>query len=155
MNEDFFTPEQREIRRLKLTIEAFKKYDEKRKQYVNRLQDELEEYSEMYLEMKKIVEERYPADGQRFAKYMEKIKCQRQTLVELSAKLARIKMADKIAAEKIVNDDNIRKVNVQLKEENRSLKENNSRLIKMDRENRKTISNLITEIESLKRKLAQ
>lgn len=162
MNDDFFTPEQREIRRLKLAIEAFKKYDEKRKQYINRLQGELEEYSEMYLEMKKIVEKQCPADGQRFAKYLEKIKAQRQVLVQQSSLLAKISMAERIAAEKMVDEDRLRKTNLrlklensQLKQENKQLKEKNKHLTNMERNSRKTISDLVQQMESLKRKMSQ
>lgn len=48
-------PKDREIARLKMTIAAFKKYDNKRKAFIQKLQEELESLSQQYVDLKNSV----------------------------------------------------------------------------------------------------
>lgn len=84
---DMMNPKDLEISKLKQTIEAFKKYDKKRNDFIQKLQWELEDVSQKYVDLKKSV----PADVLEVEnKYKEKIKNLRQTVAGQHRSLERL-----------------------------------------------------------------
>lgn len=146
LNEQFFDKKDREILKLKHTIAAFKKYDNERKEYLKKLQWELEEVSQDYLDLKKTL----PKDALAMAKECEErmhdlkacVKGQNKTISHLQKVIALMEDEDKLKrAEEVLKHCSL----LQLKAMNDSLQKQVDSL-------RATNSELITRLVQLNRK---
>ena len=121
LNEDLMNEKDLEIARLKLTIESFKKYDAERKIYISKLEDDLEEYSARYVELKKASE---VGTQELIQKLQNRIDNQRATLRQLSNVVNLVKKANPELLEMFQNAEvaDIQNQNVLLKQRNKTLK---------------------------------
>lgn len=126
-----------EIARLKQTIKAFKKYDEERKKFIQKLQYELEDVSEEYLALKATiskdvleVKEQYK---QRIKGLKTAIRGQNKRINDLQHIIGLMKNPDRLArAEEALKNYTVvelKTLNDSLKQQVKSLRNNNSELM--------------------------
>jgi len=97
LNDDIMDDKEREIYRLNRCIKAFKKYDEDRKKYLRKIQDELEVYSEKYLQLKKALSSE---DRTLVESYEERLLTQRRVVSGLNRKLHTMRLLDALKDDK-------------------------------------------------------
>lgn len=136
-----------EIARLKQTIEAFKKYDKKRKEYIQKIQEELEKVSSKYLDLKHSI----PKDVQTVqATYEQKLKGYRATITGQNKSIDHLKKVISLLedpmkmarAEEILQNYTLvqlQQTNKSMKREIETLRKNNAelvaRLVKLEKQN--------------------
>lgn len=137
LNEEFFDKKDKEILKLKQTIQAFKKYDEERKKFIQKLQWELEDVSEEYLNLKSTVpkdalevEEQYK---QKITDLKATVKGQNKRINSLQQIINLMKNPDALAkAEEVLKNYTVvqlKKLNDDLTQQVEFLRKTNSELI--------------------------
>lgn len=133
-------PKDLEILKLKRTIEAFKKYDKKRKEYLQKIQWELEDVSQQYVDLKGTLSKDVIEIERDYKEKMKTLKTnlagQSKTICELKRLLALLQDEEKLKrAEEILKRYKV----IQLKEMNEKLEKEVQRL-------RKTNSELVARL---------
>lgn len=133
LNEEFMTPQEKQICQLKLEIKSFKEYDEKRKKLMHKLQDDLEEYSQKYLDLKHILDNL--PDGSAIAEFQQKIAAQRKELARLNSIVSLIPDEKLQVIQKAIDEtkenkdfDKLKKLNMQYEKDIIALRSANSQL---------------------------
>ena len=129
---------EQEIARLRLAIEAFKKYDAKRKVYISKLEEDLEIYSAKYVELKN---ESELSRDELIQKLLKRIDNQRVELRRLSNIVNLIEKSDPEIMKMFQNTEiaDILTQNILIKERNKILKKEINNL-------RETIERLICRL---------
>lgn len=139
----------KEILQLRHCIKEFKKYDAERKQYLRKIQDELELYSNKYLTLKKALK---PEERTAIEKLEEKIGRQKDVIKGLNKKLKAVHIMESLNYDKeqlkYIDDILHSCTKAQIIAENQDLK---ARLDNLH----KTNSELVYKLVSLQNKLKQ
>jgi len=149
LNDALLDEKDRRILALQKAIDAFKKYDGERTKYLQKIQDELEDYSERYLMLLNKLPE---AEKDRLGAYERKLSSLKTQVRALEKKIS----ACKQLASRNISDENLASLErviesydiVKLKGENEKLK----RRCKTHKED---LSHLITKVLSLERQLGK
>lgn len=138
LNQDLMDEKEQEIARLRLAIEAFKKYDAKRKVYISKLEEDLEIYSAKYVELKN---ESELSRDELIQKLLKRIDNQRVELRRLSNIVNLIEKSDPEIMKMFQNTEiaDILTQNILIKERNKILKKEINNL-------RETIERLICRL---------
>lgn len=147
MNEDLLDEKDKTIIKLKMTIDAFKKYDEERKKYIEKLQWDLEEVSEGYSMLRGALSDDYKNVWNELKKkvsdYKKTFKALNKKINDLQQIIALMNNEERMKrAENIIENYTV----VQLKEQNSGLNQTVKNLRSTNRE-------LIEQIIKLKRSL--
>lgn len=145
LNEEFLDEKDKEIIRLKMTIAAFKKYDNERKEFIKKLQWDLEETNQQYLELessipKDVVECQWA--------YRENVKKLKTELKKVNGALSRLQQTMNL----MNDEEKLKRCEAIVKEYNVvTLKEKNSKLEKELKVLRKDNNELIMKIIKLQK----
>jgi len=148
-NDALLDEKDRRILALQKTVDAFKKYDGERTKYLQKIQDELEDYSERYLMLLNKLPE---AEKDRLGTYARKVSSLKTQVKALEKKISACKelasrnISDESLAglERVIDSFDI----VKLKEENEKLK-------RKCETHKEDLSRLITRVLSLERQLGK
>lgn len=134
LNEELMTPQQKRIFALELKIKEFKKYDQKRQTLMNKLQGDLEEYSQKYLELKEFVESMQ--DGTTILELRQKVNTLKKEVKRLSSNTSTISEAKQEKMQKLIKDyqdalrtEQLKKNNKELRKQIKVLRSSNEDLI--------------------------
>lgn len=143
LNEELMNPLEQEVCRCKIKIKEFMEYDKERKKYVQKLQDELEEYSQKYLDLKHTLDNN--EQGKIIISLKEKVERQRQELDRLNTMVSLIPPEELDRIEKVLKEtDGVKTI-----EKLRKLQRENTNLRKRIENLRKANTQLAAQVSKL------